>query len=302
MTKITSPLSIPRFIYGTAWKENETQACVFSALSAGFRAIDTANQRKHYFEEGVGLALTQAYSELGLKREDIFLQSKFTYAFAQDHRKPYDENSAPRDQVQHSFKSSLQHLGTSYLDSLILHGPSISEGLEDTDWETWRAMEEILDTGRVKAIGISNVRINQLSELWEKAQHKPSFVQNRCFADKGWDKEVRTFCAEKKIGYQGFSLLTANSKFLGAASTKVEGRNTPRLDFDPNDSRFYTALKPLGEAKDKSVQQIIFRFAIQLGMIPITGTRSPEHMETDLQIDDFKLSSEQMNKLENIAF
>ncbi len=272
----------PGFIYGTAWKEELTETCVFSALAAGYRAIDTANQRKHYNEEGVGKALARAYSELGLKREDLFLQSKFTYARGQDHRLPYDKNAPLKLQVQQSFESSLQHLQTDTLDSYILHGPSSSSGLTDSDWETWGAMEVLGLSGKVKHLGISNVNYAQLIELYEKSSIKPTFVQNRCFAETGWDKTIREFCVSKKIIYQGFSLLTANSNFL-------VGELHPEV---------CATLKQTG----KNIQQVIFRFAQQLGMLPITGTRSPLHMKSNLEICDLVLTDDQMRTLESIAF
>src|SRR5215475_412482 len=102
----------PRFIYGTAWKENRTAALVEMALQAGFRAIDTANQRKHYFEAGVGEGLAAAYRAGIVSRQDLFLQTKFTYQEGQDHRLPYDPAAPLGIQVSQSLASSLQHLGT----------------------------------------------------------------------------------------------------------------------------------------------------------------------------------------------
>ncbi|MGE3759528.1 MAG: aldo/keto reductase family protein [Pseudobdellovibrionaceae bacterium] len=197
------------------------------ALKAGFRAIDTANQRKHYFEEGVGAALKKSYRDLGLSRSDLFLQTKFTYARGQDHRKPYDENAPYSVQVQQSFESSLQHLGTDYLDSYILHGPISSVGLTEEDWQAWAEMESLHRQGRTKYIGVSNVNFGQLEELCSKALVKPTFVQNRCFAETTWDKKIREFCKHNHILYEGFSLLTANSKFLGGHVEQPAGRNIP---------------------------------------------------------------------------
>ena len=77
---------IPDFLYGTAWKEDRTPALVELALRAGFRAIDTANQRRHYFEEGVGQGLAAAYRAGLVTRNDLFLQTKFTYQRGQDHQ------------------------------------------------------------------------------------------------------------------------------------------------------------------------------------------------------------------------
>src|ERR1700730_18144818 len=85
-----SALSLPDFLYGTAWKEDRTRALTELALRTGFRAIDTANQRRHYFEEGVGQALASAYDAGLITRDDLFLQTKFTYRQGQDHRLAYD--------------------------------------------------------------------------------------------------------------------------------------------------------------------------------------------------------------------
>src|SRR5262245_44460594 len=114
---------LPPFLYGTAWKEERTRALVELALAEGFVGIDTANQRKHYFEAAVGEAIAK------VPRERLFLQTKFTHLRGQDHRLPFDPNAAPFDQVRQSFVSSLEHLGTTYLDSYILHGPSVANGL-----------------------------------------------------------------------------------------------------------------------------------------------------------------------------
>ncbi len=86
---------IPRFFYGTAWKEDRTTDLVSEAIKTGFRAIDTANKRKHYFEEGVGEGIQTS----AVPRAELFLQTKFTYARGQDHRKPYNETDSFTQQV-----------------------------------------------------------------------------------------------------------------------------------------------------------------------------------------------------------
>lgn len=291
------------FLYGTAWKEDLTESCVFDALSAGFRAIDTANQRKHYYEEGVGKAIARAYSGLGLCRGELFLQTKFTYARGQDHRKPYDEKSPFKTQVQQSFQSSLQHLQTDYIDSYVLHGPSSSAGLADADWETWGEMESLCHAGKVKYLGISNVNLDQLVELYENAAIKPKFVQNRCFADTHWDKAIREFCLTQGIVYQGFSLLTANAEFLGADFERPEGRNIPQLVFaDDAKSGLHPEVAAIVRQTGRNIQQVLFRFAQQIGILPLTGTRSPVHMKANLEIGDFSLSELQLRIFEDIAF
>src|SRR5688572_30784065 len=108
---VVQGVSVPRFFYGTAWKEERTEALARLALSQGFRAMDTANQRKHYVEAGVGAAVEGS----GVPRSDVFLQTKFTFARGQDHRIPYDPKAPFADQVRDSFASSLEHLKTAWI-------------------------------------------------------------------------------------------------------------------------------------------------------------------------------------------
>src|SRR5271163_2136061 len=114
--------TVPDFLYGTAWKEERTPALTELALRTGFRGIDTANQRRHYFEAGVGQGLAAAYRAGVVTRADVFLQTKFTYENGQDHRLPYDPADILSLQVAQSLASSLEHLGTDYVDSYVLVG------------------------------------------------------------------------------------------------------------------------------------------------------------------------------------
>ncbi|HSG05281.1 MAG TPA: aldo/keto reductase, partial [Nitrospiria bacterium] len=130
MNKLTAynQVNIPSFMYGTAWKKDATAGLVKTAVSSGFTAIDTANQLIHYNEAGVGEALLEL-DEQGIKREALFLQTKFTPVNGQDHRTPYDASATVSEQVQQSFESSLKHLHTEFIDSYILHGPYYRGGL-----------------------------------------------------------------------------------------------------------------------------------------------------------------------------
>src|ERR1700761_9487599 len=112
---------VPRFLYGTAWKEDETQYLTELALRQGFRGIDTANQRRHYDEAAVGQAVAAATSGGLVARDELFLQTKFTFREGQDHRLPYDPAAPIPQQVEQSFASSLEHLGTEVIDSYLLH-------------------------------------------------------------------------------------------------------------------------------------------------------------------------------------
>jgi len=268
---------IPSFMYGTAWKKEATRELVQLAVASGFRAIDTANQLIHYEEALVGEAL-QAVAKKGIKRDTLFLQTKFTSAGGQDHRTPYDASADLTTQVRQSFDSSLTHLCTEYVDSYVLHAPYSRRRLGEADWEVWAAMEDLYQSGKTKMIGISNVAAGQLAQFCEQANLKPMVVQNRCFAALGWDKEVREICQAEGIIYQGFSLLTANREVLA-------------------DPEIRTIAKRLGA----STAQIIFRFAMQIGMLPLTGTTSQQHMKEDLQAEQLALSTEEIERIETIA-
>lgn len=268
-------MTVPKFLYGTAWKEESTQQCVSAALAAGFRGIDTANQRKHYYEAAVGEAIRLS----GIPRSELFIQTKYTFQRGQDHRLPYDPKAAIATQVMQSFESSLEHLHTNYLDSLVLHGPSLSgESLAEDDWEAWNAMEELHKKGKVHSLGVSNVSLSQLKELYDKARVKPSFAQIRCYARNGWDIEIRKYCREKKIIYQGFSLLTANKEHL----------NGPKI-------------KEIAERYNSSAAQIIFAFSRQVGMLPVTGTTDPLHMKQDLESLAITLGTAELKAIEGLA-
>ena len=270
-------VSVPNLMYGTAWKKASTKELVQLAVGSGFRAIDTANQLIHYEEALVGEAL-QALEQQGVRRESLFLQTKFTSVDGQDQRTPYDPVADLTTQVRQSFESSLTHLGTTYLDSYVLHAPFQRRGLGQSDWEVWAAMEELYKSGKSKMIGISNVAAGQLGELCEKARHKPMVVQNRCFAALGWDKQVRDICQAQGIIYQGFSLLTANREVL----------------VDPE-------IRAIARRLGAGVAQVIFRFAMQIGMLPLTGTTSQQHMKEDLQAEQFTLSADEIQRIETIA-
>ena len=275
---IEPPLPAPAFLYGTAWKEDRTQTLTELALRAGFRGIDTANQRRHYFEAGVGQALAAAYREGIVGRADLFLQTKFTYQPGQDHRLPYDPAASLFVQVVQSLASSLEHLGTDHVDSYVLHGPSSPYGWSNDDAEVWEAMKKERDAGRARLLGVSNVSLRHLEQMEAAHAEPPAFVQNRCFARLGWDREVRLFCREREIIYQGFSLLTANMEVVH--NPTVVGLAAP-LNITP--------------------AQVVFAFARAVGILPLTGTSNPEHMQQDLDSLELVLPRDAVSAIENLS-
>ncbi len=269
---------IPDFLYGTAWKEDRTQALTELALRMGFRGIDTANQRRHYVEAGVGQGLAAAYRAGVVTRADVFLQTKFTSEPGQDHRLPYDPAADLATQVAQSMRSSLEHLATDYVDSYVLHGPASGHGWTDDDALAWAAMAKERDAGRTRLLGVSNVSLRHLEQMASTGAEMPTFVQNRCFARLGWDRDVRSFCRSRTIVYQGFSLLTANPEVLRhrlVAGIAARGKVTPA--------------------------QVVFRFAQAVGMLPLTGTSDAEHMRQDLASRALALSDDEVRAIESLA-
>jgi diketogulonate reductase-like aldo/keto reductase len=269
---------VPDFLYGTAWKEDRTQALTELALRMGFRGIDTANQRRHYFEAGVGQGLAAAYRAGVVTRADLFLQTKFTYRGGQDHRLPYDPAADLSVQVAQSMASSLEHLGTDHVDSYVLHGPASGHGWTDDDAEAWAAMAKERDAGRTRLLGVSNVSLRHLEQMAVAGAEAPDFVQNRCFARLGWDRDVRSFCKSRRIVYQGFSLLTANPEVLR--------------------HRLVDGMAARGKV---APAQVVFRFARAVGMLPLTGTSDAEHMKQDLASHDLALSADEVRAIESLA-
>ena len=270
--------AVPDFLYGTAWKEERTQSLVEQALRQGFRGIDTANQRRHYFEAGVGAALAAAYRAGVVTRSDLFLQTKFTSRDGQDHRLPYDPSASLATQVAQSMASSLEHLGTDYADSYVLHGPASGYGWTHEDSEVWEAMRKERDGGRALLLGASNVSVAHLQQMEAVGHELPIFVQNRCFARFGWDRAVRAFCRDRKIVYQGFSLLTANVEVL---------RHPP--------------VAALAARLSATTPQLIFRFALAVGILPLTGTSDATHMQQDLASRDLALPVEAVEAIESLV-
>lgn len=264
-------VQVPTMLYGTAWKEDATCGLVKDALAAGFLGIDTANQRKHYHEAEVGRALAEAGS-------GAFVQTKFTYRRGQDDRLPYDPSASLGEQVRQSFASSQQHLGRRVIDAYLLHGPELDQAWSAGDAEVWRAMEALHDQGLVRLIGVSNVRPVHLRGLLSIARVRPAFVQNRCYAKLGFDREVRELCGAAGIVYQGFSLLTANRDLWG-----------------------HKALHPVARRLSATPAQVVLRYALSIGILPLTGTTDAAHMRQDLACPALALTPDEQALISSLA-
>jgi diketogulonate reductase-like aldo/keto reductase len=263
---------LPSILYGTAWKKERTAALVQRALELGFRGVDTACQPKHYDEAGVGQALRVAVAG-GLDRGELFLQTKFTPLAGQDRaRVPYDAKASLPEQVRQSCQKSLENLGTTYIDSLLIHSPLST--FERT-LQVWRELERLVDSGVVRQLGISNCyECGVLEALFRQARVKPLVVQNRFYVDTGYDKEIRAYCNEQGLVYQSFWTLSANPNVLAHAHVRA-----------------------LSKRHAATPAQVLFRGLTQLGVQPLTGTTSEEHMRESLAIFDFELDAAELDGL-----
>jgi diketogulonate reductase-like aldo/keto reductase len=254
-------LSKNHLLYGTAWKKEDTARLVSEAVRSGFRFIDTACQPKHYNEPGVGMGWSETAAELGLSRQDFYLQTKFTSVSGQDPKRiPYDRTKPIEEQVKESLNVSLKNLRTDYLDALVLHGPYPS--MEST-MKAWRTMESFVVKGLVRLIGVSNMYdFAEFQELYEKAEVKPSILQNRFYAESNFDTEIRAFCKEKGILYQSFWTLTANREALATAE-----------------------IRKLANEKGLTPQTLMYAFMMTLGHTPLDGTTNLKHMQEDIELE-----------------
>ena len=271
----TAGVKMPNLIYGTAWKQERTAELVIKAVQAGFRGIDTACQPKHYHEAGVGDALMTLQKQ-GIKREELYVQTKFTPVEGQDAGTiPYDKEAPPAEQVAQSFAASQKNLQSDYVDALLLHTPlfPFSHLLS-----VWRAMETIQKSGGARQLGISNCYdLALLKRLYSEAGVKPALVQNRFYDGSGYDTELRRWCGEQGIIYQSFWSLTANPHLLGSE-----------------------ALFTLARKYRKSEAQIFYAFLNAIGIVPLDGTTSQEHMAEDLEISTFELLPSEIRTIEKL--
>lgn len=269
-------MRMPSIIYGTAWKKERTADLVEAALQAGFRGIDTACQPKHYDESLVGVGLQRMVSQ-GLKREDVYLQTKFTPLSSQDPEDlPYSVSSSLKEQVMTSFEVSLANLQTDYIDALLLHSPLDSH---EQTMQAWMAMENLYSQGCVYQLGISNCYdLDVFKALYAEANVKPGIVQNRFYKDTAYEVELRDWCKDKGIIFQSFWSLTANPDILSSDTVGM-----------------------YADKYKKTAAQIFFRYLSQSGIVPLTGTASEQHMREDLDIFNFTLSTDELQNM-NLLF
>ncbi|KIJ49690.1 hypothetical protein M422DRAFT_59353 [Sphaerobolus stellatus SS14] len=257
-------MTLPSIIYGTAWKKERTVQLVIAAVLQGFRTIDTACQPKHYREDLVGEALGELYGKHGIKREDLFLQTKFTPLSGQDKQLPYKQNASVRDQVLESFQTSLKQLRTEYIDSYILHSPLETLG---KTMDAWRTLMELQDNGKVKLIGLSNTYNTTILESLGELR-KVQVVQNRWFEGNSWDKDVFKYCRDHDIMYQSFWTLTGSPSLLE-----------------------HPAILTIAQEASCTPAQAVYRVAQLRGIVPLAGSTNEGRMRDGVATSNIELKS-----------
>jgi diketogulonate reductase-like aldo/keto reductase len=146
--------------------------------------------------------------------------------------------------------------------------------------EVYREFEKFVDQGRVKQLGISNLYdFNGFKKLYDDARHKPSVIQNRFYADSNFDSDIRQFCREKNIFYQSFWTLTANPQILQ-----------------------HPLVQKLAQERHGTPAQVFFRFLLDIGLTPLTGTANDTHMKEDLQVLQWpSLDNDSIAKLKKLV-
>ncbi len=267
----SASLQMPKILYGTAWKKDNTKNLVLSALDSGFTGIDTACQPRHYNQALVG----EAVAEFG-NRDSLFIQTKYTPFAGQDPSScPYDRRDPIRKQVEVSVETSLSELKVDRIDSLLLHSPL--ETFDETI-EAWNTLEKFVERGVIGQLGISNCYgFEYFKKFYETVMLKPSVLQNRFYRETAYDKKQRSYCLEHNVVYQSFWSLTANLDVLETAE-----------------------IITLAQKYQTIPAVVFFRYLVEQSIAPLIGTTNRAHMEKDLTVFDFSLEYMEIQSIQNL--
>lgn len=286
--KLLSGANMPLLGFGTFLCEKEvTKASVLKALEVGYRHIDTAYVYQN--EDHIGEALTEAFEKKIVKREDLFITTKLP------------SNGHAKDKVQYFLKKSLSKLQLSYVDLYLVHVPLAFKHITDDDpmnqgndfdnetthMDTWRAMEECMDAGLTKSIGLSNFNSKQIQSVFDQARIKPSNLQVECHINFQQEK-LFNFCKNLGITFTAYAPF-ANPAVLDKRFTK-DVTVQPKVLENP-------VLIEIGKKYGKTTAQVALRWLTQRGMITIPKSQTPSRIEANFQIFDFILTEEEMKKI-----
>lgn len=252
---------IPILGFGT-YKANESTGvqAVLDALASGYRLIDTA--AKYENEEAVGEAIKRSE----LKREEIIVTTKL-----------WRENLGYKNTMA-AFKESLRRLKLDSIDLYLIHWPANAKNYENwqkTNADTWRAMEELKEDGKIKSIGVSNFWQEHLEALFLTAKIIPSVNQIE-FHPGYWQPGLTEYCKKQNIVVESWSPL---------ARGKVFGNEM---------------LESIAKNHNKSVSQVCLRWVIQHDVVVIPKSTTLERIKENINLFDFELSAEEMKQIDNL--
>lgn len=247
-------VKIPCVGFGTWQIPNGDVAvsAVKEALRVGYRHIDTAAVYGN--EASVGIAV----KESGIPREEIFITSKL-----QNTVRGYEA-------TKEAFEQTLKNLGTDYLDLYLIHWPNpikFRDRWEEANAESWRAMEELYEAGKIRAIGVSNFWPHHLEALFKTAKIKPMVNQIRLCPGETQPETVE-FCRKHNILLEAYSPLGTGRVF-----------DVPQM-------------QQLAEKYGKTIAQICLRWSLQMGFLPLPKSVTPSRIKENSEIFDFELSEE----------
>jgi len=255
--QLNNGVEIPQLGFGVFLvPADEVVEPVRAALDAGYRLIDTAKLYEN--EEGVG----QAIRDSGVDRDDIFVTTK---VWNSDHG---------YDATLRAFDASQKRLGLDVVDLYLIHWPTPQRGLYV---DTWRALEQLLRDGRVRAIGVSNFTEAHLTKLLDATDVVPAI--NQVELHPGFAQEsLREFNAKHDIVTESWSPL---------------GRGHGLLD--------QATVTEIAEAHGKTSAQVVLRWHVQLGCVVIPKSTHAERIRENLDVFDFELSGDEMAQLSAIT-
>ncbi|XP_020283090.1 alcohol dehydrogenase [NADP(+)] A-like isoform X2 [Pseudomyrmex gracilis] len=295
--RLLSGYDMPTVGLGT-WqaKSEEIETVVITALECGYRHIDTAANYNN--EDAIGKALKKWF-EKGGSREELFITTKLPHF-----------GNRPSD-VEKFIKLSLDKLGLDYLDMYLVHMPfafkldeatcaaaTHEDGSYILDFDTdpvlvWKEMENQVKSGRTRSIGLSNFNEEQISLIWENAQIKPSNLQVELHAYMQ-QKSIRELCKKYNIVITGYSP-------LGSPGAKVHFQTKYNYTTEAfPDLLNHSVVQNIAERHKKSTAQVLLRHLLQLGIVIIPKSASPERIKSNIDIFDFTLTDDDMNLLNDL--
>ena len=253
---LANGVEMPALGLGTSpMNDAETEAAVAAAIETGYRLIDTAENYRN--EEGVGRGIRAS----GIDRGDLFVTTKFN--------KEWHSVEGP----QQAFAKSAERMGLDYIDLLLIHWPNPGEGRYV---EAWQGMVRLLETGKVRAIGVSNFKTAHIDKLLAETGVTPHVdqVQYNPYVVREAD---RRYHADRGIVTETWSPIGRGSQLLAeSVITDIAGEH------------------------GKTPAQVILRWHVQQGMVPIPKSSNPQRMQENMDVFDFELSDEEMSRISSL--